>query len=124
MSQVPGVTAAHAIITDRCRDVQGGDLEAFDEAVGRARETYQCILPNWARAKGIKLPWCSPSSGRVQGRLLPLFPFQKPDELFRWDRRTEEKPLKLVAAALAKEFCLLAGLHAHGHHSDPEIVRH
>ena len=55
MSQVPGVTAAHAIITDRCRDVQGGDLEAFDEAVRRARETYQCMLPNWPKGQGIKL---------------------------------------------------------------------
>ena len=37
---VPGMKAAHAIITPNCRVVQGGPGDAFDEAVRRIRAEY------------------------------------------------------------------------------------
>ena len=43
MSEVRGIKAKHTIITDRCREVHGGSLEAFDEAVRRVREEYDTL---------------------------------------------------------------------------------
>lgn len=44
MSRLPGVKAKHAIITPRCRDVQGGNTEAFEEAARRLLEEYLSII--------------------------------------------------------------------------------
>lgn len=43
MSQVPGITAKHAIITPECRAGRT-DLGAFDEALDRLRTEYLKVL--------------------------------------------------------------------------------
>lgn len=52
---VPGAIARHAIITDNCREAQGGDLAAFEEAVNRLRVSYQEIVQGWPRGAGAQL---------------------------------------------------------------------
>ena len=39
-ANIPGIKARHAIITPHCRIVQGGNIEAFEVAVGRLKEEY------------------------------------------------------------------------------------
>ena len=46
-SKVPGIIAYHVVITPNCRIVQGGNEEAFDEAVRRIRQQYDlCVHVN------------------------------------------------------------------------------
>lgn len=49
---VPGIKAAHMVINDNCRTVQGGDMEAFDEAVRRLRKEYENLMDAWPKGKG------------------------------------------------------------------------
>jgi len=51
-TKVPGIKAAHAVITENCRVVQGGDVEAFDEASRRLRGEYEQLLDAWPQGKG------------------------------------------------------------------------
>ena len=51
-STVPGIKAVHMVISDNCRTVQGGDMEAFDVAVRRLRKEYENLLPAWPKGKG------------------------------------------------------------------------
>ena len=44
--KVPGAAAHHSIITENCRDLRTAD-GAFDEAVRRARESYDRIVEGW-----------------------------------------------------------------------------
>ena len=44
--KLPGIKAAHAVITPNCRTVDRGDdpvMDAFDEAAARLREEYRII---------------------------------------------------------------------------------
>ena len=52
MKPTPGIVAKHAIITDTCRTVRGGDLAAFDEAVSRLRKEFQACARAEANALG------------------------------------------------------------------------
>ena len=55
MADVPGIKSVHCLITDVCRRVQGGDTEAFDEAVRRIREEYDYLTREFhPRGKGVK----------------------------------------------------------------------
>ncbi len=52
-SKVPGIKAAHAIISTNCRAMRG-DIGAYDEAVLRLRSDYEKLLSHWPREKGAK----------------------------------------------------------------------
>ncbi len=54
MQKVPGIKAHHAIITDNCRRVQGGDSAAFDEAVRRTKVEYDRAVTGRAAQKGVE----------------------------------------------------------------------
>lgn len=55
MSEVPGIKAKHTVITDNCRKVHGGSLEAFDEAVRRVRKEYDTLTRDFhPRGKGVQ----------------------------------------------------------------------
>ena len=43
-NDIPGIRAIHAIITPDCRVVQGGPMEAFEEAVRRMRREYELVV--------------------------------------------------------------------------------
>ena len=51
-STVPGIKAAHMIISDNCRTVQGGDMKAFDVAVRKLRKEYENLMDVWPKGKG------------------------------------------------------------------------
>lgn len=51
---IPGIKAKHVFITDNCRVVQGGDLEAFDEAVRRVRAEYEQCVSKHSRGNDVK----------------------------------------------------------------------
>lgn len=50
---IPGAKAAHAVISDNCRDAHG-DEGAFDEAVRRLREEYLTCLNGWKGTPGVQ----------------------------------------------------------------------
>lgn len=52
-SKVPGIKAAHAIISTACREGRG-DVGAYDEAAARLRSEYEKLLKHWPREKGAK----------------------------------------------------------------------
>jgi hypothetical protein len=45
--KIPGIAAKHCIVTDNCRKVQGGSIEAIDEALRRIRDEAIRTLPHW-----------------------------------------------------------------------------
>lgn len=49
------VKAAHAVITENCRRVQGGDMEAYDEAARRLRIEYEKLAEFWTEGKGAQI---------------------------------------------------------------------
>lgn len=53
-STVPGIAAAHAIITEECRRNRG-DVGAFEEAVRRLRKAFDEGLTFWALGTGKRI---------------------------------------------------------------------
>ncbi len=52
-TEIPGISAAHAIITDACR-VNRGDAGAIDEALARAKNALGQIVEGWEPGKGAR----------------------------------------------------------------------
>ena len=43
-ANIPGIKARHAIVTPNCRIVQGGNIEAFEVAVGVLKKEYEACM--------------------------------------------------------------------------------
>ena len=43
-ANIPGIKARHAIVTPNCRIVQGGNIEAFEVAVGMLKKEYEACM--------------------------------------------------------------------------------
>lgn len=52
MTEVPGIKAQHAIITDECRAGRGEE-GAIDEALARIRAEYLLCVPPWRGTRGV-----------------------------------------------------------------------